>query len=104
MTRREGSATGKSRFKRWIRRERQSSCGRETHLDQLTDKLKEDRLWRVIEPILTATYGLGMHNHDLEYARDLGLVVADSPIRIANLIHAEVIPRALTWAIQEKLT
>ncbi len=77
---------------------------RETHLDQLTDKLKEDRVRRVIEPILAGTFGLDMQDHDLEYARDLGLVAADSPIRIANPIYAEVIPRALTWAIQEKLT
>ena len=37
---------------------------------------------------------------DLEYARDLGLVARDDPVRIANPIYSEVIPRDLTWRTQ----
>ena len=40
---------------------------------------------------------------DIEYVRDLGLVAQDPPLRIANPIYAEVIPRELTWAAQEGL-
>ena len=69
---------------------------RETHLDQLADKLREPRVRPVIEPLLggdDAEYG----DRDREYVRDLGLVAADPPLRIANPIYAEVIPRELTW-------
>ena len=40
---------------------------------------------------------------DIEYVRDLGLVASDPPLRIANPIHAEVVPRELTAAAQEGL-
>ena len=76
---------------------------RETHLDQLTDKLQEARVRRVVEPLLS---GGDEERHftdrDLEYVRDLGLVARDRPIRIANPIYAEVVPRELTWVIQEE--
>ena len=42
-------------------------------------------------------------DHDLEYARDLGLVAPDDPVRVANPIYAEVIPRQLTAAVQSGL-
>ena len=76
---------------------------RETHLDQLADKLQEERVRRIVEPILS---GGDEERHftdrDLEYVRDLGLVARDRPIRIANPIYAEVVPRELTWVIQEE--
>ncbi len=40
---------------------------------------------------------------DLEYARDLGLVAASGPVRMANPIYAEVIPRELTQAHESEL-
>ena len=76
---------------------------RETHLDQLTDKLQEARVRRVVEPLLSGGDERGFSARDLEYARDLGLVARDSPLRIANPIYAEVVPRELTWAAQEGL-
>ena len=39
----------------------------------------------------------------MEYARDLGLVARDAPLRIANPIYREVIPRELTYTMQEGL-
>ena len=69
---------------------------RETHLDQLADKLREPRVRRVIEPLLSggdAAYS----DRDRDYVRDLGLVMPDPPLRIANPIYAEVLPRELTW-------
>ncbi len=75
---------------------------RETHLDQLTDKLKEDRVRRVVEPLLTGGEERHFIDRDLEYVRDLGLVAQDPPLRIANPIYAEVVPRELTWVAQEE--
>jgi len=74
---------------------------RETHLDQLTDKLQEERVRRVIEPLLKGADDAGSFaDDDLQYARDLGLVRTDNPIAIANPIYREVIPRALTYTTQ----
>ena len=76
---------------------------RETHLDQLADKLKEDRVRRVVEPILSGGGENAFTDRDIEYVRDLGLVAQDPPFRIANPIYAEVVPRELTWVVQEAL-
>ena len=76
---------------------------RETHLDQLTDKLQEDRVRRVVEPLLSGGDKRRFMDRDLEYVRDLGLVAQDRPLRIANPIYAEVVPRELTWVAQEEL-
>ena len=74
---------------------------RETHLDQLTDKLQEERVRRVIEPLLKgADAPDSIADDDLQYARDLGLVRVDDPIAIANPIYREVIPRDLTYTTQ----
>ena len=43
------------------------------------------------------------HGRDVEYVRDLGLIARDPPLRMANPIYAEVVPRELTWATQEGL-
>ena len=75
---------------------------RETHLDQLADKLKEERVRRVIEPLLSGGEQRRFVDRDLEYVRDLGLVAQDRPLRIANPIYAEVVPRELTWVVQEE--
>ena len=75
---------------------------RETHLDQLTDKLQEERVRRVVEPLLSGTAAAdSIPADDLQYARDLGLVAQDGPVAIANPIYREVIPRDLTYTTQE---
>ena len=75
---------------------------RRTHLDQLAHKLGEERVRRVIEPVLTG--GNAAHRlPDLEYARDLGLLAPDPPTRIANPIYAEVVPRQLGHVLQDSL-
>ena len=65
---------------------------RETHLDQLADKLQEDRVRRVVEPLLSGGDERDFSARDIEYVRDLGLVAADPPLRLANPIYAEVVP------------
>ena len=77
---------------------------RETHLHQLSDKLKEDRVKRVILPILSGAKDIPeIPQDDLEYVSDLGLVVKRPDLRIANRIYKEVIPRELTYSIQATL-
>ena len=76
---------------------------RETHLDQLADKLQEDRVRRVVEPLLSGGEENVSSARDLEYVRDLGLIARNRPLRVANPLYAEVIPRELTWAVQETL-
>ena len=75
---------------------------RRTHLDQLAHKLEEERVRRVVEPILAG--GEAEHSmRDLEYARDLGLLAPDRPPRMANPIYAEVVPRELGDILQSSL-
>ncbi len=76
---------------------------RETHLDQLADKLQEDRVRRVIQPLLSGGDEREFSTRDLEYVRDLGLVATTDPLCIANPIYAEVVPRELTYAAQAGL-
>ena len=75
---------------------------RETHLDQLADKLQEDRVRRVVEPLLSGDIR-EFSARDLEYARDLGLIAQDNPPRIANPVYAEVVPRELTCGAEAGL-
>ena len=80
---------------------------RETHLDQLTDKLKEPRVRRVIEPILVGeVFGKQFRADDVQYVVDLGLVRQDrtGALQLANRIYQEVIPRELTWDAQTGMT
>ena len=75
---------------------------RRTHLDQLAHKLEEDRVRRVVEPILAGREA--RHDAaDLQYARDLGLVAPNAPLRMANPIYAEVVPRELGYVLQDTL-
>ena len=75
---------------------------RRTHLDQLAHKLEEARVRRVVEPLLSG--GEAQHQvRDLEYVRDLGLIDAGKPPRIANPIYAEVVPRELGYILQSSL-
>ena len=75
---------------------------RRTHLDQLAHKLEEERVRRVVEPILSG--GGARHEiRDLEYVRDLGLIDGSQPPRIANPIYREVVPRELGYVLQSSL-
>ncbi len=77
---------------------------RDTHLDQLADKLREPRVRHVIEPILAGLGGAeDLPDDDIQYCRDLGLIGLGRPLAIANRIYAEVIPRQLTWSTQETM-
>ena len=74
---------------------------RETHLDQLADKLQEERVRRVVEPLLSGGEEREFSARDIEYVRDLGLIAQHGSLRIANPVYAEVVPRELISAAQE---
>ena len=76
----------------------------DTHLDQLTDKLREERVRRVIEPMLMGGEGVA-NDADTQYILDLGLIRRDEYKNAvpANQIYAEVLPRVLTQVIQYNL-
>ena len=74
---------------------------RQTHLHQLADKLEEPQVRRVIEPLLSGGGERAFTARDVEYVRDLGLIARNAPVRVANPIYREVIPRELTYAVQE---
>ena len=64
---------------------------RETHLDWLADKLQEERVRRVVEPLLSgAVFTEPLPADDIVYVRNLGLVRTDAPMAIANPIYREV--------------
>ncbi len=74
----------------------------DTHLDQLTDKLREPRVRRVIEPMLMGARILGDES-DEQYVFDLGLIrrdVRSKALQPANGIYAEVLPRVLSRVAQ----
>lgn len=82
---------------------------RDTHIDQLIDKLKEPRVKHVIEPMLAnsseAQDGL-VSTDDIQYVEDLGLIKIERghERRISCGIYREIIPRELTWSTQTSLT
>ena len=77
---------------------------RETHLDQLADKLKEKRVRGVVGPILEGTSIENIPHDDIQYVLDLGLIDRSaSGLKIANPIYREIIPRELTTIAQYNL-
>jgi len=75
---------------------------RDTHLDQLADKLREDRVRRVIEPILAgAQLDAQKLADDIQYVIDLGLIQRGADgLKVSNAIYSEIIPRELTSVTQ----
>ena len=79
---------------------------RDTHIDILIDKLREERVRSVIAPMLANEDGeveQHLKEDDIQYVIDLGLIVRGKPLRVANAIYKEIIPRELTWARQQTL-
>jgi len=82
---------------------------RDTHIDQLIYKLKEDRVRRVIQPMLANSDEADdslIPVDDIQYVEDMGLIKRErgTNIRISNNIYREIIPRELTWSTQQMMT
>ncbi|HRI55610.1 MAG TPA: AAA-like domain-containing protein [Anaerolineae bacterium] len=75
---------------------------RETHLDQLVDKLREPRVQAVIGPMLEgAALDQAVPPDHIQYVIDMGLIRRGaSGLEIANPIYREVIPRELSFVSQ----
>jgi len=85
-----------------IEARRQLILRRDTHLDSLVDKLKEERVKTIVQAIIKGeNIALDILDDDISYARDLGIVSQSSPLEFANPIYAEIIPRVMASPMQE---
>ena len=77
----------------------------DTHLDSLAERLRENRVKAIIEPILAGQELPESSNDDRQYLVDLGLLKRDPAggLVIANPIYREVLPRVLAQGPQDSL-
>jgi hypothetical protein len=75
---------------------------RDTHIDNLLERLKEERVRKVIEAIILGDT-VDTDTDDFYYTRDLGLIRDTPDIEPANPVYAEVIIRTLNFKFQETL-
>lgn len=76
----------------------------DTHLDSLADKLREDRVKRIVNAIINGeNLEFDILNEDVKYVRDLGIVSQVPPLEFANPIYVEIIPRVMAFTIQESI-
>ncbi|MGF1524584.1 MAG: ATP-binding protein [Leptolyngbyaceae cyanobacterium] len=77
----------------------------DTHLDSLAERLREDRIRAIIEPMLAGQSLPVIPNEDLQYVLDLGLcrLANGGGLVIANPIYREVLPRVLARVPQASL-
>jgi hypothetical protein len=77
----------------------------DTHLDSLAERLREDRVRAIVQPILSGLELGDTPDDDRRYLLDLGLVVRsqEGGLKIANPIYQEVIPRVLSQGVQDSL-
>jgi hypothetical protein len=78
---------------------------RAPHFESLAAGLNEPRVQRVIEPLIAGELPVvdEVYNDDVAYVRDLGLIAADKPARVASPIYREVIVRILGAGLDEAI-
>ncbi|MCP4146644.1 MAG: AAA family ATPase [bacterium] len=77
---------------------------RDTHLDSLVDKLREERVKRIVQAIINGdNIAFDILDDDIAYTRDLGIIGHSSPLEFANPIYAEIVPRIMASSIQESI-
>jgi len=78
---------------------------RGTHFDSLMERLKEERVRKVIQPlILGDNLAVDRFSDDYLYTRDLGLIRdSNGKTEPANSIYAELVVRTLNWDAQEAI-
>ncbi|MGE5339852.1 MAG: AAA family ATPase [Candidatus Omnitrophota bacterium] len=77
---------------------------RDTHLDSLVDKLRETRVKKIIEAIINGdVLPFDIYDDDILYVRDLGIVAQTDPLKFANPIYAEIIPRIMGATFQSSI-
>jgi hypothetical protein len=78
---------------------------RATHIDSLGERLKDDRVRKVIQPMIIgqADAALGRADRDVEFCLDLGLIAWQGSLVISNAIYREVIARYLSQNFQDNI-
>ncbi|MDR3187889.1 MAG: AAA-like domain-containing protein [Prevotellaceae bacterium] len=77
---------------------------RDTHIDSLLERLKEERVRKVIEPIISGNDFYEWLSDDFSYVKDLGLITEIRGRLIpSNPIYGEVIARTLSHGTQQLL-
>jgi len=78
---------------------------RPTHFDSLMERLKEERIRKVIQPLILGEDVMDKTSDDYLYTRDLGLIKESDGglVEPANQIYAEIIIRLLSYSLQENL-
>lgn len=78
---------------------------RDTHIDSLLERLKEERVRKIIEPVILGSEGaINKLSDDYLYTKDLGLIRDNAnKLEPANPIYGEVIVRTLSFNTQESL-
>jgi hypothetical protein len=77
---------------------------RDTHIDSLLERLKEERVRKVIEPIISGDDFFGRISDDFLYVKDLGLITeVRGRLTPANPIYGEIIARTLSYDTQQLL-
>ena len=76
---------------------------RDTHLDSLIDKLREEQVFPIIDAIIEGETDVLNFSHDsIQYVSDIGLIKQER-MEIANPIYQEIIPRELTVIVAKGL-
>ena len=77
----------------------------DTHLDSLAERLRENRVKIIMEPILAGQELPNTADEDRQYLVDLGLLKRDPAggLIVANPIYREVLPRVLAQGSQDSL-
>jgi type II secretory pathway predicted ATPase ExeA len=74
---------------------------RDTHLDSLVDKLREDRVKEIVQAIINGeNLNSDIMDDHITYVQDLGIVGQTAPLKFANPIYAEIIPSIMSAPIQ----
>jgi hypothetical protein len=79
---------------------------RGTHFDSLMERLKEHRVRRIIEPLISGEDVIDRTSDDFLYTKDLGLVAESAGSKVispSNPIYAEIMARSLSWNVQAGL-
>lgn len=78
---------------------------RTTHLDSLAERLREERVARIITPVLLGepSFEVDLGSDDLLYCVDLGLLTTSPRVEVANPLYREVLVRQLSLATQPDL-
>lgn len=78
---------------------------RATHIDSLAERLRQDNVRKVIQPMITGVTDdpVGRNDRDVELCMDLGLITWDGGLKVSNAIYREVIARHLSQKYQDNV-